>query len=188
MCINYHSKWIEAAPLTAITTKKVQNFLQRNIFYRHGTPESIITDNGTQFNNDHLITRCKATGTTLKFASAAHPMTNGQVEAANKLIKGLLRKKQDEAKGLWPEKLDNVLWAIRTTPTEATGETSFCLMYSTEVVLPIEVIQPTQRVSLFDPETNSENMQLDKRIAAHHHNILNKQRVARFYNSRVKSR
>ncbi|XP_050379705.1 uncharacterized protein LOC126797065 [Argentina anserina] len=164
------------------------------MFYHHGTPESIITDNVTQFNNDHLITWCKARGTTLKFASVAHPKTNGQVEAPNKLIKGLLRKKLDEAKGLWPEKLDEVLWAICTTPTEATGETPFYLMYGMEAVLPIEVIQPTQRVSLFDPETNSENMQLDKdlleekRIAAHHHNILNKQRVARFYNSRVKSR
>ncbi|XP_050385557.1 uncharacterized protein LOC126802065 [Argentina anserina] len=109
MCIDYHSKWIEAAPLTAITTEKVQNFLQRNIFYRHGMPESIIRDNGTQFNNDHLITWCKARGTKLKFASVAHPKTNRQVEAANKLIKGLLRKKLDEAKGLWPEKLDEVL-------------------------------------------------------------------------------
>ncbi|XP_050386257.1 uncharacterized protein LOC126802648 [Argentina anserina] len=194
VCIDYHSKWIEAAPLTAITTEKVQNFLQRNIFYRHGTPESIITDNGTQFNNEYLITWCKARGTKLKFASVAHPKTNGQVEAANKLIKSLLRKKLGEAKGLWPEKLDEVVWAIRTTPTEATGETPFCLMYGTEAVLPIEVIQPTQRVSLFDPETNSDSIHLDKdlleekRITAHRRNIQNKQRVARFYNSRVKSR
>ncbi|XP_050369270.1 uncharacterized protein LOC126787421 [Argentina anserina] len=117
VCIDYHSKWIEAPPLTAITTEKVQDFLHRNIFYRHDTPVSIITDNGTQFNNDHLITWCKARGTTLKFASVAHPKTNGQVEDANKLIKGLLRKKLDDANGLWPEKLDEVLWAIRTMPT-----------------------------------------------------------------------
>ncbi|XP_050374602.1 uncharacterized protein LOC126792164 [Argentina anserina] len=159
VCIDYHSKWIEAAPLMAITTEK-----------------------------------CKARGTKLKFASVAHPKTNGQVEAANKLIKGLLRKKLDEAKGLWPEKLDEVLWAIRTTRTEATGKTHFCLIYGTEAVLPIEVIQPTQRVSLFDHDTNSDNMQLDKdlleekRITAHRHDVQNKQRVARFYNSRVKSK
>ncbi|XP_050387696.1 uncharacterized protein LOC126803995 [Argentina anserina] len=121
VCIDYHSKWIEAAPLTAITTEKVQNFLQCNIFYRHSTPKFIITDNGTQFNKDHLITWCKVRGTMLKFASIAHPKTNGQMEAGNKLIKGLLRKKQDEAKGLWPEKLDEALWEIRTTPKEATG-------------------------------------------------------------------
>ncbi|XP_050386157.1 uncharacterized protein LOC126802559 [Argentina anserina] len=167
--IDYHSKWIEAAPLAAITTEKVQHFLQHNIFYRQG-------------------------GTTLKFASVAHSKTNGQVEAANKLIKGILRKKFDDANGFWPEKLDEASWAIRTTQTETTGEIPLCLMYGTEAVLPIEVIQPIQRVTLFEPETNSENMQLDKdlleekRIAANHHNILNKQHVAHFYNSRVKSR
>ncbi|XP_050368950.1 uncharacterized protein LOC126787057 [Argentina anserina] len=146
-----------------------------------------------QFNNDHLITWCKARGTTLKFSYVAHPKTNGLVEAANKLIKGLLRKKLDDAKGLWPEKLNEVRWEICTTPTEATGKTPFCLMYGTEAILLIEIIQPTQRVSLFDPETNSENMQLDRDLleekdAARHHNILNKERVARFNISRVKSR
>ncbi|XP_050379577.1 uncharacterized protein LOC126796908 [Argentina anserina] len=155
VCIDYLTKWIETAPLAAITTEKVQHFLQRNIFYRHGTPESIIMDNGKQFNNDLQITWSKARGTTLKFVSVAHPKTNGQVEAANKLIKCLIRKKLDDAKGLWPEKLDETLWAIRTTPTEATGETPFCLMYGTDAVLPIKVIKPTQRVTLFEPETNS---------------------------------
>ncbi|XP_050369338.1 uncharacterized protein LOC126787510 [Argentina anserina] len=124
MYIDYHSKLIKVAPLAAITTKKVQHFLQLNIFYPHSTPESIIMD------NEMLITWCRGKGTQLKFASVAHPKTNGQVQVADKLIKGLLNK-LDEANGFWHEKLNEALWAIRTTPTEATGETPFCLMYGT---------------------------------------------------------
>ncbi|XP_050373002.1 uncharacterized protein LOC126790704 [Argentina anserina] len=103
-------------------------------------------DNDTHFNNDHLITWCNVRGTTFKFASITHPKTNGQLEAVNKLIKGLLRKKLDDAKGFWPEKLEEVLWAIH------------------------------------------KNLLEEKRIAAHHQNILNKQCMEHFYNSRVKSR
>ena len=32
-----------------------------------------------------------------------------------------------------------VLWAYRTTPKEATGETSFSLVFETEAVIPVEV-------------------------------------------------
>ena len=163
VCIDYHSKWIEAAPLAAITTEKVKRFLQSNIFYRHGMPESIITDNGTQFNNADIISWCESHGVKMRYASVAHPKTNGQVEAANKVIKTLLKKKLDDAKGLWAEKLPEVLWAIRTTPTEATGETPFSLMYGTEAVLPIEIASPTARVAMFDLASNTEGVNLDRK-------------------------
>jgi len=42
-----------------------------------------------------------------------HPQTNGQVEAANKVILIELRKRLDGAKGKWPEELPEVLWAYR---------------------------------------------------------------------------
>ena len=106
----------------------------------------------------------------------------------------MLKKKLDDAKGLWAEKLPEVLWAIRTTPTEATGETPFSLMYGTEAVLPLEIASPTARVAMFDLASNTEGVNLDKvlveekRLEAHRHNLQNKQRVARFYNSRVKNR
>ena len=70
-------------------------------------------------------------GTKMVFASVAHPQTNGQVEAVNKIIKKLLKKKLDDAKGLWAQKLSEVLWAIRTTATEATGETPFSMTFGT---------------------------------------------------------
>ncbi|XP_062019159.1 uncharacterized protein LOC133735742 [Rosa rugosa] len=194
VAIDYNSKWIEAEPLTAITTAKVIRFLWKNIYCRYGVPHTIITDNGTQFNNKELISFTANLGTKLSFASVAHPQTNGQVEAANKIIKKLLKKKLDSAKGLWAEKLPEVLWAIRTTPTTATGETPFCMMFGTEAVLPIEVTQPTARVEGYCPDTNGDGINLDrdlleeKRLKAHLRNLQNKRLVSRFYNARVKAR
>jgi len=39
----------------------------------------------------------------------AHPQTNGQAEAANKVIFYGLQKKLDEAKGKWADELHDVL-------------------------------------------------------------------------------
>ena len=68
------------------------------------------------------------------------------------------------------------------------------MMFGTEAVLPIEVTQPTARVEGYRPETNSDGINLDKELLeekrhrAHLHNLQNKQRISRFYNTRVKAR
>ncbi|XP_024190641.1 uncharacterized protein LOC112194657 [Rosa chinensis] len=98
----------------------------------------------------------------MRFTSVAHPQTNSQVEAANKIIKKLLKKKLEDKKGLWAEKLPEVLWAIKRTPTSASGETLFCMMFGTDAVLPIKVTQPTARVECYDTTTKFEGVNLDK--------------------------
>ena len=112
VAVDYYTKWVEAEPLRRITTECVMSFLMKNIYCRFGVPETIITDNGTQFNNPKLIEFAKGMGTKMVFASVAHPKTNGQVEAVNKIVKKLLKKKVDDAKGLWAETLPKTLWAI----------------------------------------------------------------------------
>ncbi|KAL6214918.1 hypothetical protein ACLB2K_014350 [Fragaria x ananassa] len=133
-------------------------------------------------------------GTKMVFASVAHPQTNGQVEAVNKIIKKLLKKKLDDAKGLWAQKLLGVLWEIRTTTIEATGETLLCMAFGTEVVLSIETYIPLSRVENFDATTNEQGLQLnidlieERQERADLHNQVYKQRVARHYNNKVRTR
>ncbi|KAL6141454.1 hypothetical protein ACLB2K_059742 [Fragaria x ananassa] len=53
--IDYNSKWIEAVPLVKMNTHRVKKFIWKNICCRFGVPNTIITDNGAQFNNEELI-------------------------------------------------------------------------------------------------------------------------------------
>ncbi|KAM5579269.1 hypothetical protein ABKV19_009186, partial [Rosa sericea] len=78
VAVDYQTKWVEAEPLVAITTEKVKNFLWKNIYCRFGVPDTIVTDNGTQFDNDELRAYTENLGTTILYASPAHPQTNGQ--------------------------------------------------------------------------------------------------------------
>ncbi|XP_024195642.1 uncharacterized protein LOC112198758 [Rosa chinensis] len=126
-----------------------------------GVPDTIVTDNETQFDNDDLRHYTENLGTRIFYVSLAHPQTNGQVEAVNKIIKKILKKKLDKAKGLWVFKLPEVLWAIRTTATETTGETPFCMAFGFEAILPIETQIQSPRIEYFDAGTNAEGLQLD---------------------------
>jgi IS30 family transposase len=46
--VNKFTKWIEARPSAKIGSKQVVSFVQ-DIVFRFGVPNSIITDNDTQF-------------------------------------------------------------------------------------------------------------------------------------------
>jgi hypothetical protein len=48
VAVEYFSKWIEAKPLTTITSVTVQKFFWQNIVCRFGVPKAITVDNGTQ--------------------------------------------------------------------------------------------------------------------------------------------
>ena len=97
-----------------------------------------ITDNGTQFDNKKFREMCEEFKITNYYASPAHPQTNGQTEAVNKVIKHTLKAKLEAKKGGWADKLPEVLWAYRTTMRSSTGETPFALAFGTEAVIPVE--------------------------------------------------
>ncbi|GAU34117.1 hypothetical protein TSUD_65960 [Trifolium subterraneum] len=84
--------------------------------------------------------------TTQHFTSVEHPQTNGQAEAANRVILRGLRRRMGASKGNWTEELHNILWSYRTTPHSTTGETPFRLTYGTEAVIPVEIGEPSSRI------------------------------------------
>ena len=67
-----------------------------------------------------------------------------------------LKKRLDDVKGRWVEKLPQVLWTYWTTPQRSTGETSFSMTYGAEAVIPLEIGFLTLRTSSFNPSNNNE--------------------------------
>ncbi|XP_019175786.1 PREDICTED: uncharacterized protein LOC109171110 [Ipomoea nil] len=91
----------------------------------------------------------------------AYPQANGQVENANRTIIDGIKKNLDAAGGTWVEELDTVLWAYRTTPRRATGETPFALAYGFEARAPTEAVIPSYRVAVYDPDLNEQHHAAD---------------------------
>ncbi|KAM2690126.1 hypothetical protein EV1_043342 [Malus domestica] len=72
---------------------------------------------------------CSKFNINLCFAFPAHPQSNGQVKAINKIIKRTLKTSLDKAKGWWPEFVPQVLWSYCTSYRTSTGETPFSLAF-----------------------------------------------------------
>ncbi|KAK0570589.1 hypothetical protein LWI29_003554 [Acer saccharum] len=99
VAVDYFMKWVEAEPLVHITEANTISFVKKNILYRFGIPNTIITDNGTQFDGRKFRELCDKYGINNYYASPAHPQTNGQTEAVNKIIKHNLKAKLATKKG-----------------------------------------------------------------------------------------
>ena len=70
----------------------VIEFIQKHIVCRFGIPESITTDQGSVFNGRKTQEFAKETSFKLFTSTPYYAQANGQVEAANKVIIGLVKK------------------------------------------------------------------------------------------------
>jgi transposase InsO family protein len=147
--VDKFTKWIEVKPTTSITVAKVMEFVKK-IMYKFGVPNNIITDNGTQFTVREFKDFCADSGIKINYASVSYPQSNGQVERSNVMIlqgsKPIIFDRLKPYAGKWVIELPSVLWALRTTPSHATGHTLFSLVYEFEGILPIEVEDKSFRV------------------------------------------
>ena len=93
---DYFSKWVEAIPL-----KKVIQFIKEHMIHRFGIPQSIITDQGTMFIGDEMQEFAVDYGIKLVHSSPHYPQANGQDEASNKVLIGILEKMMEENPRDW---------------------------------------------------------------------------------------
>ena len=154
MGTDYFTKWVKAEPLANIRDVDVKKFIWRNIVTRFGTPRTLVSDNGLQFNSNAFGQYCSDLGITNKYSTPAYPQGNGQAETVNKVIVNGLTKRLDDVKGKWVEELPHVLWTYRTTPRRLTGETPFSMTYGAEAVIPLETGFPMLRTSTFSSDNN----------------------------------
>ena len=66
----------------------------------------------------------------------------------------IIKSRLEGAKGVWPEELQNVLWAYRAIITVPTGETPFKLTFATEAVVLVEVGLMSFRVKTYEHQKN----------------------------------
>ncbi|XP_042444105.1 uncharacterized protein K02A2.6-like [Zingiber officinale] len=134
--------------------------LLENILCQFSIPRLLILDNGRQFTGLRLEEWCEGYGIQQAFTSVAYPQNNGQAEVTNWEILRGLRARLDHVGGSWVNGLPRILWALRTTPKEATDVTPFYLVYGGEAMVPVEVEVESDRVHLYDEE-NDERRRMD---------------------------
>ena len=93
---DYFSNWVEAIPLKKVEQKDVIQFIIEHLIHRFSTPQSITTDQDTMFTGDEMQEVAADYGIKLVCSSPYYPQPNGQAEASNKVLIGILVKMMEE--------------------------------------------------------------------------------------------
>lgn len=122
--IDYFSKWSEAVAIPNKTALEVAKFVF-DVVCRHGCSSIQINDKGIEIANQVSEELHKLTGTKQKVTSAYHSQANGLAERQNRTIKNQLLKVLGDNVNNWPNILQGVLFAHRTTKHRSTGFSPF---------------------------------------------------------------
>ena len=185
IAIDYFIKWVEAKTLST---------MWKNIICRFEIPQTIISDNGWQFDSQSFREFYSVLGIENQFSSLGHPQANGQMEVTNWTLLKIIKARLDEVKGSWLEELPNVLWAYKTIARTPIGETPFSLTYGTEAIIPVEVGVASLRREAFHKGSNKDQLRVnldcldETRDRASYKMVEYQQKMSEYYNKRVKLR
>ena len=143
------SRWPVAIPICNITTESVIDAFAYGIVAIFGVPESITTDNGSQFTSAMWQQLMDVWGIRSHFTTPYHPESNGLVERFHRRLKESLKALAAEAPELWFWKLPCSLLAIRTTLKPDVGASPSDLVFGEGLAVPGELIGSSR---LSDPE------------------------------------
>ena len=99
MAVDYFTKWVKAEALINIRDVDVKKFVWKNIVTKFRVSDSLISDNGLQFDSRAFREFCCDLGIKNRYSTLAYPQSNGQAEAINKTILNGLKKRLDGTKG-----------------------------------------------------------------------------------------
>jgi len=193
--IDCFTKWIQVVHLPKVDQKAVIIFIQNHVVYRFGVPETITTDQGSTFIGRKMVDFADQTGFNLLTSTPYYAQANGQVEAANKTMIDLIKKRMEGRPRNLHVALDQALWACRTSPKQSTNSTLFRLVFGHDVVLPVEVYLQSARVhrQMEIPSDHYWDMMIDEmvdldeeRLTTLETLVRQKERIVKAYNKKVK--
>ena len=104
---------MEALPLKSITSASIITNLDCEWISRYGSPETIISDQGLQFESRLFQNFCNKFGIKHQRTTAYHPQANGKIKRLHRSLKSLLRASSDNANKNWYKNLPMVLLSLR---------------------------------------------------------------------------
>lgn len=152
MCQDRFTKWVCCKPLKTATAAAVTRILFEEVIAHFGCPNTVISDNGKQFDSRVFRSLLKELEIKHRFTPPYTPQSN-PVERANRTIKTMISQYCGEKHRHWDQKLPELVMALNTARQESTGFSPAFLNFGRE----LEVPKSIYRQMMLDAEDGSPN-------------------------------
>lgn len=138
------SKWTEAKAVRKADASTILKFLHTEIFTRYGFPETVLTDNGSQFLSKQWTEYCQKHDINHLTTAVYSPRQN-PVEQKNYNLKTRIRAQLlDTTHDRWDEGLPEALFSMRSTTNSATKHSPAEILFGQNLRSPGEPLTNVQ--------------------------------------------
>ena len=163
--VDRFTRWPEIVAIPDGTAEAVADAVVDKLILRHGCPDQLLSDRGTQFTSRLFRRMSKRLGIKRLFTTAYHPQCNGQVERFNRFIAAALTAYVKDHQEDWDQHLEAIAFAYRTSVVDAVGDTPFHLVHGRDARLPTAVLQEE---AYGDGDEHEYGLQITKRLREAH--------------------
>jgi hypothetical protein len=167
--IDYFTRWVEAEATPTNTTEDVIRVFMRCVVCRHGVPQVLISDRGSNYISSLASQVFTRLGLKKHTSTAYHPQSNGAVERFNRTLKDTLRVWANESANNWDEMLPYAVFSYNSAYHSTIKQTPFYLLYCRQPRLPLDV--SLGRVSEFYESYDSYVYEMNTRIYNTHRDV-----------------
>ena len=140
VAIDCFTRWAQAFPLMNMTAESVAEAFVEGWVALFGVPESLHSDQGSQFTSKVFHEMCKMLNISKTQTTPYHPQGNGMVERVNRTIINLLRANVHDNESNWDKVLPLVMLSYRSAVHRSTGFTPAKMMLGAELRIPADLV------------------------------------------------
>lgn len=146
---DYLTRWPEVYCTPSIEAPVIAKLLVDEIIPRHGAPECLLSDLGSNFTSALVSEVCRLGNIGRLRTSSYHPQTDGLVEKLNGTLIQMLSMYTNAKQTTWDEFVPAVLFAYRVSRQESVGYSPFHLLYGRHARLPLasDLLSPLEGYS-----------------------------------------
>ena len=164
----YFTKWVEAYALPDETAETVAEALVNDFVSRYGTPVSIHSDQGRNFESTLFQEVCRLLGIRKTRTTAYHPEGNGMVERFKRTMGAMIRSLIGEEHDNWNKILPLTLMAYRSSVHETTQQTPHMMLFGREMTIPLALTMSELPTSLVEQDKLEHTWDLREKLAKVH--------------------
>lgn len=144
------SKYLIAIPIPTQDAQTVAEKLVTEVICKYGVPNSILSDQGTNFISETFKNVCKLLKIKKIQTTSYHPQSNGSLERSHAVLAAYLRNYVNEDQSNWDLWLPYATFAYNTTPHTVTGYTPHEIIFGKKAGYPSAIKEQGPRYNFED--------------------------------------